>query len=162
MTIKVKIAILLSCLVLISCGKPKVFDEYVSVGTSWNEKTEVKLSFEAPDTISKYNMFIQLRNNRNYPFSNIFLIVQTETPDKNIEIDTLEYAMTKPDGTFLGTGFSDLKENKLFFREKTSFKKLGTYNMRIRHAVRKIGSVEGVGNLEGITDVGLIIENIDN
>jgi len=158
---KTKVALAFVSMVLLSCGNPSTFDEYVTVGTNWNENTEVQFDFEATDTTSFYNMFIQLRNNRAYPFSNSFLIVKTEAPDASLVVDTLEYAMTKPDGTFLGSGFSDLKENKLFFREKVRFDQLGTYHISIRHAVRKIGLVEGVGNLEGITDVGFKIENAD-
>lgn len=158
---KTKVALVFFSMVLLSCGNPSTFDEYVAIGSAWNEQTEAQFAFEAPDTTNQYNMFIQLRNNRNYPFSNIFLIVKTEAPNATIVVDTLEYAMTKPDGTFLGTGFSDLKENKLFFREKVRFEQLGTYKISIQQAVRKIGAIEGVGDLEGITDVGFKIENAD-
>lgn len=162
MTIKSNFLIAICCFIFVSCGKSSFYDEYVSLGSSWDENTEVNFSFEAPDTTSYFNMFIQLRNNRNYGFSNVFLIVKTEAPDQTTIIDTLEYAMTKPDGTFLGTGFSDLKENKLFFREKVRFDQLGEYQIGIRHAVRRIGAIEGVGRLEGVTDVGFKIEKIEN
>ena len=161
MTVKSKLMFLFFGFILASCGESATFDEYVAIGHSWDESTEVQFSFEAPDTTSHFNMFIQLRNNRKYPFSNIFLIVKTEAPDQTTIIDTLEYAMTKPDGTFLGTGFSDLKENKLFFREKVRFDQAGTYQIGIRHAVRKIGDIEGVGQLEGITDVGFKMEQTE-
>jgi gliding motility-associated lipoprotein GldH len=161
MILKTKVALVFFSLILLSCGNQPIFDEYVAVGSAWNEQKEVQFALDAPDTTLQYNVFLQLRNNRKYPFSNIFLIVQTEAPDKTVMVDTLEYAMTKPDGTFLGSGFSDLKENKLFFREKIRFEQLGTYQIRIRHAVRNIGAIEGVGDLEGITDVGLKIENAD-
>ena len=74
--------------------------------------------------------------------------------------DTLEYRMAKPNGEFLGTGFSDIKENKFWYKEHVVFQEAGEYQFDIQHAMRENGKVQGVENLEGITDVGLRIEEI--
>ena len=66
--------------------------------------------------------------------------------------------MANPDGSWLGTGFSDLKENKLWFRERYRFKKQGEYKINVKHAMRKNGSVLGIEELQGITEVGFRIE----
>jgi gliding motility-associated lipoprotein GldH len=105
-------------------------------------------------------MFINLRNNNDYNYSNLFLIVETNFPNGKGYRDTLEYMMTKPSGEFLGTGFSDLKENKLWYREGVVFEESGEYQVNIQHAMRRSGDVEGIQSLEGITDVGLRIEKM--
>jgi len=90
--------------------------------------------------------------------SNLFLIVETNFPNGKGFKDTLEYVMAKPNGEFLGTGFSDIKENKLWYREGVVFDEDGEYQVNIQHAMRKSGSVRGLENLEGIIDVGFRIE----
>ena len=70
--------------------------------------------------------------------------------------------MAKTNGELLGSGFSDVKENKLWFKENFIFSETGNYLINIQHAMRENGVVKGVENLEGITDVGFRIENINS
>lgn len=72
--------------------------------------------------------------------------------------DTLEYKMADPSGKLLGTGLTDIKENKLWYKEQVVFKEKGAYLVKIQHAMRENGKVKGVVALEGITDVGFRIE----
>jgi gliding motility-associated lipoprotein GldH len=109
------------------------------------------------DSTKRYDLFVNLRSNDNYPFNNLFLIVALELPNGFTKVDTLEYQMANPDGTLLGEGFTDIKESKLFYKEKVKFR--GKYKVYIKQAVRETGKVPGVEELEGITDVGFRIEN---
>lgn len=144
---------------IVSCGdKKQVFDSYQSVGKSWHKDSIVSFEFETKDTLTLYNLFLNVRANNNYPFSNIFLIVSVESPEGQIKKDTLEYMMALPDGKMLGNGFSDIKESKLWFKENYRFSETGKYIFRIEQALRKRNEVEGVEKLEGISDVGLSIQ----
>ena len=69
--------------------------------------------------------------------------------------------MAAPNGELLGTGFSDVKENKLWFRgfdESFKFKEEGDYTVSIQQAMRNSGDINGIENLEGITDIGFRVE----
>lgn len=156
--LKANLIFILVALAVISCDKKRVFDEYKSVGTSWHKDSIV--SFELPELIEtqKYNLFVNVRDNDKYEFSNLFLIVSMEQPKGVVKVDTLEYEMTDPDGNLLGEGFSDIKENKLFYKENVRFPK-GKYTVKIRQAVRQNGKVSGVEKLQGITEVGFRIES---
>ena len=76
--------------------------------------------------------------------------------------DTLEYEMAKPNGELLGTGFTDIKENKLWYKEGVVFNESGEYTVNIQQAMRENGKVNGVVELEGITDVGFRVEKSEN
>ncbi len=102
-------------------------------------------------------MFINVRNDETFPYNNLFLIAELNFPDGNTVTDTLEYEMAQPDGTWLGKGYGSLKESKLWYKENIVFPNTGVYTLRVSHAMRKNGSVNGVVNLEGITDVGFEI-----
>ena len=146
------------CLSLTSCDSNSVYDKYQSVSNEWNKDSVITFKVIPPDSINSYNAFVNLRNTYDYKYSNLFLIVSTKFPNGKVIKDTLEYKMTKPNGEFLGTGFSDVKENKLWYKENVVFQEAGEYQFDIQHAMRENGKVQGIVNLEGITDVGLRIE----
>ncbi len=145
-------------LFLFSCDKKRVFDEYKNVGNAWHKDSIVTFDLPQLDAKKKYNLFVNIRDNDDYPYSNLFLIVSLEQPNRQVKVDTLEYLMTNPDGTLLGEGFSDVKESKLFYKDGESFTQKGIYKIHIRHAVRQTGKVDGVERLKGISDIGFRIE----
>ncbi|MEL1245970.1 gliding motility lipoprotein GldH [Flavobacterium sp. DGU11] len=161
-TIKISLSLLGVLVLVCSCDRQRVFDEYKSMDGKWNKDSIVSFEFEQKDTVSKYNLFVNVRDNNNYPYNNLFLIVQMQEPGtKIIKVDTLEYQMANPDGSLLGDGFSDIKESKLWYKEKVNFPKPGKYKVSIQQAVRQAGKVPGVQELDGITDVGFRIESTE-
>ncbi|WP_163400179.1 gliding motility lipoprotein GldH [Flavobacterium fluviatile] len=159
MRIKNSGILLLAAILLFSCDKKRVFDEYKSVGSAWHKDSIVTFDLPVLDSTKRYDLFVNLRDNNNYPFSNLFLIVAIEMPNGFTKVDTLEYQMANPDGTLLGNGFSDIKESKLYLKENVRFR--GKYKVHIKQAVRQSGKIPGVQELQGITDVGFRIEQKD-
>ncbi|MGO4772609.1 gliding motility lipoprotein GldH [Flavobacterium sp. W22_SRS_FK3] len=159
MRIKNSGILILAAILLFSCDKKRVFDEYKSVGSAWHKDSIVTFDLPVLDSTKRYNLFVNLRDNNNYPFNNLFLIVAIEMPNGFTKVDTLEYQMANPDGTLLGNGFSDIKESKLYLKENVKFR--GKYKVHIKQAVRESGKIPGVQELEGITDVGFRIEQKD-
>ncbi|QOG03233.1 gliding motility lipoprotein GldH [Flavobacterium sp. MDT1-60] len=159
MRIKNSGILLLATILLFSCDKKRVFDEYKSVGSAWHKDSIITFDLPVLDSTKKYNLFVNLRDNNDYPFNNLFLIVALEMPNGFTKVDTLEYQMANPDGTLLGNGFTDIKESKLFYKEDVKFR--GKYKVYIKQAVRQSGKIPGVQELDGITDVGFRIEQKD-
>ncbi|WP_299894072.1 gliding motility lipoprotein GldH [uncultured Aquimarina sp.] len=156
------IILLFLCVCLYSCDDARVFDEYKTVSSSWEKQEKVTFNLPELDSIENYNLFINVRNNNDYKFSNLFLISEMEFPNGKIVTDTLEYEMAKPNGEWLGVGFSDVKENKLWYKENVSFTENGVYKVTLQHAMRKNGETFGINELEGITDIGFRIEFAQN
>ncbi|MEM5565571.1 gliding motility lipoprotein GldH [Psychroserpens sp. AS72] len=147
---------------IVSCDSNRVFDEYKSVSGQWDKDNIVTFKVVPPDTTNAYNLYVNLRNTEDYKFSNLRLIVELNYPNGKTQKDTLEYKMANPDGTFLGTGFTDIKESKLWYKgynEPFVFDEDGEYTINVQHAMRENGSINGIDKLEGITDVGFRIEH---
>ena len=161
MRIQVKLFYLILLILVVSCDKNRVFDEYKSVGNSWHKDSIVNFKLPKLEAEKQYNLFVNIRDNADYQYDNIFLIVSLEQPNKQIKVDTLEYKMANPDGTLLGEGFSDIKESKLVYKTNESFKLKGNYKINIQQAVRESGKIEGDKKLKGITEVGFRIESLD-
>jgi len=156
------IVLLIAVISLVACDSKHVLDEYKTIPNTWKKDAIVDFNFKAPDTIAKYDLFINVRNNNSYEFSNLFLIVNLTSPNNDKLIDTLEYEMTTPRGEWLGSGFSEIKENKLWYKEQFHFEEEGEYKVSIEHAIRENGATNGVAELKGITELGFRIEKNTN
>lgn len=148
--------------IFVACDSNRVYDSYQSVPNKWHKDSIVSFKVNPPDSINAYNLFVNLRNTNNYKFNNLFLIVEMVFPHGKTVKDTLEYRMADPTGKLLGTGLTDIKDNKFWYKEQVIFNESGEYTVNIQHAMRENGKINGVVELEGITDIGFRIEKPEN
>ena len=148
-------------LLLIACGQSGDTADTIAINSEgWQVKDHAIFELPRLDSLATYNAYITVRNNNKYPFSNLFLIVSLQHPYGKTAVDTLEYKMARPDGSWLGAGIGNVKENKLFFKQNLIFNEAGNYTLHISHAVRNNGEPQGVSKLEGITDIGYSLETV--
>ena len=118
----------------------------------WPKKAEQKFDFVIADAEAPKNIIFVVRNNNDYPYSNIRFIVNfMESGAKNKTTDTLNYVLAKPNGEWLGKGFGDTKETLFQYKVNYKFPKNGGYSIGIMHAMR-------TDSLKGIEDIGVKIE----
>ena len=145
---------------LFSCNSDNGFTKYKSLSNKG--LSDEPVIFDIPEKAidgGLKNLFIRLRNDNTYPYSNIFLIASIIAGEELITQDTLEYAMANPDGSWIGKGFTQVKESKLWWKEKMVFPKIRPISISISQAVRNNGKADGVPSLKGIVSVGISIED---
>lgn len=123
-----------------------------NVNSSWKKDVKQGFQFEINDSQNLKNIIFVVRNNDDYPFSNIRFIVNLESPNKKIETDTLNYVLAKPNGEWLGTGFGETKETLFQYKLDYKFPANGVYKIKIAQAMRR-------DILPGIEDLGIKIES---
>lgn len=129
----------------------------------WSKSDTLSFEFSITDTLNRFDILIHIRNNKDYDFSNIFLVSTLDFPESERTIvDTLEYDITDVEGNWLGQSQGTVVENLLFFREGVVFPNKGKYEMRLNHLMRRKGFVEGLSTLKGITDLGIEIKPENN
>lgn len=150
-------------LLFLSCAEHVIFSESQVIPKGrWNKGDKLQFAVENTDTLQEKSLFIVLRNDNSYPYSNLYLIVGMESPNGNEVRDTLEYVMADPQGHWLGSGSTNTVENILGYKQNVVFSEKGVYTFTISHAMRENGSVSGIESLPGILDVGIQIEkNVD-
>jgi gliding motility-associated lipoprotein GldH len=161
MRIQRSILLVLATILLVSCNDKSIFDQYKSVGNNWHKDSIVSFKLPKLEANKKYNLFVNIRDNADYQYSNLFLIVSLEHPNHTIKVDTLEFEMATPEGELLGNGFSDVKQSKLVYKQKERFTQRGNYKVKIQQATRQTGKIVGETHLKGITEVGFRIESLD-
>jgi len=83
-------------------GTQSDFQELPEAG--WPLKAPVRFSLSVKDSLSDQSLWIALRHDQDYPFSNIFLITTLGHPNGSVITDTLSYDLAAADGQWLGSG----------------------------------------------------------
>ena len=59
-----------------SCTNNIIYNQYKPIEFSqWHKDSIINFTINSTDTIAKNNLYVTLRNNKDYEFSNLFLIV---------------------------------------------------------------------------------------
>tara|TARA_X000001036_G_scaffold178149_1_gene168694 strand:+ start:3335 stop:3856 length:522 start_codon:yes stop_codon:yes gene_type:complete len=155
---KLLLCFIFTCLV--SCESDSGYINYKSLTNDGFSSSPIV--FNIPENVidsGRKNLFIRLRNDNSYLYSNIFLIATIKAGKEVIFKDTLEYAMANPDGSWIGNGFTEIKDSKLWWKEGVVFPKERPISISITQAVREFGKEKGVSKLKGIESVGISIED---
>lgn len=144
---------LLLILVLFSCDSNKVYEEYIEVENAiWQKENVATFNFEAKDTSLAHNLYVNIRNTGDYPYSNLYLFVTMQGPNGNLLKDTVNCTLADNSGKWLGKGIGDLWDLQIPYIKGFKFAQKGEYYMSFEQAMR----VEN--GLKGITDIGLRVE----
>lgn len=147
-----KISGILLFSIFVGCNSSSEDITMKSVDNKWNKKSEQKFNLEISDPQNPKNIIFVVRNNNEYPYSNIRFIVNfTNLQTKQKQTDTLNYVLARPNGEWLGTGFGDTKEIFFQYRLDYKFPEKGQYEIGITQAMRN-------DNLPGIEDIGIKVE----
>jgi len=110
-------------------------------------------SFEVPvnDTAGTYNIYLQVRNDGRYEYSNLWLFIRTNSPAGAILRDTLECRLADEQGRWQGKGSGGKFSLEIPIRYRVKFPVSGVYLFEIDQGMRNT-------ELSYITDLGLRIE----
>ena len=134
------------------CDSKKFYDENAVIEKgNWNNKEIKKFEVNITDTVSAYTFFLNIRNDGDYPYSNLYLFLHTSFPDGKKAVDTVECQLADYDGKWRGQGIGSLKFNRFEFQRGVHFRHAGKYTFELEQAMR-------VADLKGIRDVGIRIE----
>ena len=139
---------------LAACDTHSVFDKYKPINKGiWNKDSIVVFDVPIIDTVQNHNLFINVRNNVDYRYSNLWLFVTIEQPGGQAVKDTFEMVLADPAGKWLGEGFGGLKTQQTVYRRNVFFPHSGDYTIRLQQGMR-------TEELKGITDVGFRVEKV--
>ncbi|KXB07966.1 hypothetical protein AKJ55_01595 [candidate division MSBL1 archaeon SCGC-AAA382M17] len=149
---RIVLYLMLFLLSLSSCNSNVIHSETKDIPDSkWNKNNILSYNFKIEDTLQPYNVYLNIRNTSSYQFRNLFLFIETTSPQGNTVRDTFECMLANEKGKWYGKGWGDIYENKIPYKQYIRFPRKGTYGIEIQQAMRR-------SNLKHITDIGVIIE----
>src|ERR1035437_3921137 len=135
-----------------SCDSKRFFEENKSIDNGvWMKTKFQSFKVNIGDTLARYDLYLNVRNDGVYPYSNLYLFIHTTLPGGKTATDTVECQLADPDGKWRGSGLGSLKFNRFLFQRTIAFPRKGDYRFELEQAMR-------VKELKGIRDVGIRIE----
>lgn len=140
---------------LAACDPDKVIDEYNTVKNSvWDVDSVQNFTFIIFRKDQYHNIYFNIRNDRSYEFSNLWLFVTIIPPRGESKTDSVQVMLADPSGKWLGRGFSGIYDNRLIYMQNVYFPETGNYTISLRHGMRQT-------RLKGITDIGIRVEKVN-
>jgi len=137
---------------LIACSDYALMDQNEAIkNKEWSGKQNPEFVVSVKDTTSPYQFYLNLRNTIEYPFSNIFVLVHQQNPDKTQKTYRIKVILANREGLWLGKSAGNLFAHQVRFLKNVHLPDTGNYTFRIEHSMR-------LNPLPGINDVGLRIE----
>jgi len=146
--------ILIACVLMafVSCDKNRIFEAYQPVSSEgWNKDSLATFLVNVNDTLQNHNILLNVRNEIEYKYSNLWLFVEISEPQGLVMKDTFEITLASPAGKWLGDGFGGLRTRQVMYRRNVYFPLPGEYKMSIQHGMRE-------SILDGISDIGIRVE----
>lgn len=133
---------LLLCLTLIQCKPIDLYERTVDIPQhKWKSDFIPTCTLELSDTASLYETSLILRHTDAYPFNNIWLNIQVQTPDTLVSFRT-EQRLGNNEQGWLGTGLNDVYEHRIPLNRElekagVSFRRAGPYTFRLTQIMRE-------------------------
>ena len=144
----------LVALVFASCSQGVVFDDYENLAKGgWDKDSLAVFRADIEDSVGVYDIWVQLRNDNDYAFSNLWLFIDVISPEGVSRRDTLECILARPDGAWIGSGWGSLYSVRCPYKRSVMFSKAGSYTFRITQGMR-------TDCLAGLHDIGLLIQQV--
>ena len=138
--------------IFVSCNfSDTIYNEYKELpAEGWNKDSLAVFDVAVEDTVSRYQVIINIRNRGEYKWQNLWLFVSYLQPNNIVVNDTIECYLADNRGEWLGSGFGSLHEMPVLLKKELKFKQAGNYQFSIQQGMRDT-------TLVGINDIGLEI-----
>ena len=146
------ILIIFFVLVLSCKNEDILYSSHIETNGAWLKNEPIKASLEINE--SPIDIYLILKLNEDYPFSNIYLLSNISSPDLKIT-DTISFKFDYSKNKSLLSRQMRIKTFKIPIRKNMNLNE--KTSVEISHAVRFIDSTRPVMKLEGILDVGILV-----
>lgn len=141
-------------LFLLACSKGEVYHRFYPIrNNSWAKEVPVEFSIDSLPAGSgrSCDIVLELVHNSQYPYRNIWFIVQQNLTDTLFVTDTVEITLADPQGKWLGRGSSGLYQLSLPYKRSLPLDSARSYQLIVTHAMKE-------GTIKGIEKVGILIK----
>jgi len=146
------VILLLAVPVFLSCDSKRFYENNKKIEEGvWKRSDKIRFEVLIPDTLRRYDLFLNVRNDLDYPYANLYFFIDTQAPSGKSSRDTVECQLADYAGKWLGKGIGSVKFNRFLVQKSFRFRQPGKYVFELEQAMR-------VNDLKGIRDVGLRIE----
>ena len=131
--------------------------EFKDIKDGWSKNETLKFRF-TPNNTAK-SLKILIRNDKSYPYSNLFLISKIKFKNRLL-IDTLNLDFEDEEIDIFKTNSLGLKNYSFILKDSINFD-ADSVELYLQHAIRSGESLHAKQNINGLLNIGLLVENIE-
>ncbi|MFR9165253.1 MAG: gliding motility lipoprotein GldH [Dysgonomonas sp.] len=137
-----------------SCGRKEAYYQFSEIKSSkWHKSDTLRFVIDSTliDNRIPYNVFIDITNDGDYPYRNIWFYVEDNISDTAFSFNPKQYMLADEFGKWYGSGFGTQYQMSLIYEDSLYFTGRRNYEIKIVHGMRD-------EPLSGIEKVGIRIE----
>ena len=152
MKIRIHFVALLLLLIVVACNPNRVFVERVTIPDMvWDMDSVINITVPVEDASQVFDIKVAIRSNVYFQSRNLWLFINTYSPEHVVEIDTLECILADEQGNTTGDPALDIIDYEIPFKMGARFPSTSEYRFTIQHGMR-------VEKLPCIDEIGIIID----
>lgn len=157
-TILSNIVFIISIALILSGCMPSPYYQktYSMPKNEWTYADKPTFKFEVKDTAALYHLYFLIRHTETYPYSNIWIWVETKQPGEDtFSRSRIEIPLAETSGKWLGRGMGEIWEQRMPITKEDNpirFSKQGMYEVRFEQNMR-------LDPLPEVLQVGLRVAN---
>ena len=139
---------------LSSCDEGEVYYRFHPIkNSSWSKQATANFLIDSltVDPDKRYDIVLEIVNNNQYLYQNIWLLVQQNITDTTFVSDTVEITLADSHGKWLGKGSAGLYQLSVPYKASVALDSTRAYLVRIRQVMKD-------NPIKGIEKVGVLIQ----
>lgn len=123
---------------LVSCSsdEPLLAIQYQFDNQVWTWDDPVTFHFSSPDTVEKYNLYLEVYNQKDYPYQNLYTKIVTYFPDGDSTSQVLSLDIFDKRGRHNGECPGDLCTVQFIMQENFTFRQEGDHRIILHQQMR--------------------------
>lgn len=135
-----------------ACNRSLVFDQTRDIGAKgWHKDSTLVFEPLINDTSRVMNLGFTFEHSNDYPYSNLWLFIDVESPAGDLQTDTMEFFLAEPDGQWIGQGSDRSRTLNWLYKGHVKLAHPGQYRFTIQQGMRR-------DRLEGVQSLSMWIE----
>jgi gliding motility-associated lipoprotein GldH len=136
-------------LLFTSCSEEPFYSATTDMqGEVWHYNEPAEFSMQVTDTVSAYDVFIDVRTNKSYAYNNLYVFLDMVSEDGNPLLrDTVELPLADKTGKWTGTVTGSLVENHVLTYQGLTFKKSDKYTFILTQAMMREDDLQGIASV---------------
>ncbi len=141
---------------LTACGPNYVYESHLEVpDTGWTYQDSLVAQFTIEDSLTIYNLHLQLEHNEEFPFQNFYVQMHTQFPDGQRLSEMVSLELADKGGMWLGECGSGACTLDIPIQQGAYFNQIGEYQLTIEQYSRR-------DPLPGILSVHFALEETED
>ena len=150
-------ALLLVAALLSSCHEGEVYYRFHPITNgSWSKETSLDFRLDSLRVSPgrRYDISLEIVNSSQYPYQNLWLLVQQNVTDTLSTTDSIEIKLADAHGKWQGSGSAGLYQLSIPYKTGIALDSARAYLIRIRHGMKNDA-------LKGVEKVGVKVKGVE-